>query len=183
MDAEELRTLVEGARRGDARSWDQLVQRLSGLLWAITGAYPLTRADAADVVQVTWLRLVEHLDQLKEPERVGAWLCTTARRESLRVLRSGRRETLVGDEPWPEDAGFEAGGSPEQRAVQRDEAALLWRAFRQLGARCRELLRVLFVMSPAMRYDQVAELLGLRIGSIGPIRARCLDQLRRKLGD
>lgn len=182
MEPEELKALVEGARRGDATSWNRLVDQHTALLWAVTRAYRLTRSDAADIVQVAWLRLVEHLDELKEPERLGSWLRTTVRRECLRVLRLGYREVLVDDSAWATSKDPDVRGSPEARAVQREEAALLWRAFRQLGVRCQELLRALILTSPEMRYDEVADALGLRIGSIGPTRGRCLDQLRRILG-
>ena len=80
MEVEELSSLVAAAAAGEHRAWERLVEHFSGLVWSIAGSYGLGRADAADVVQVTWLRLVEHLGRLKDPTRVGAWLVTTARR-------------------------------------------------------------------------------------------------------
>jgi RNA polymerase sigma factor (sigma-70 family) len=180
MEPEELSSLVAAAAGGQDRAWERLVEHFSGLIWSIAGSYGLGSADVADVVQVTWLRLVEHLGRLRDPSRVGAWLVTTARRECLGLLRAGSREQVADD-----DATFERNGSsrsPESRVLEGERARLVWRSFRQLGTRCQELLRALLFAYPALSYEQVAEVLGMPIGSIGPTRARCLDQLRRKLG-
>jgi RNA polymerase sigma factor (sigma-70 family) len=88
----EVASLVRAAAAGDEAAWGALVERFTPLLWATTRSYRLDRARAADVVQTCWLRLVENLDRVQEPERVGAWLATTARRECLRALRLEGRE-------------------------------------------------------------------------------------------
>src|SRR5207248_5752017 len=84
--------LVGAAIAGDAAAWNELVERFAGLVWAIARRHRLSAADAADVSQTTWLRLVEHLERIQQPERIGAWLATTARHESLRVLRLAERQ-------------------------------------------------------------------------------------------
>src|SRR5436190_23324716 len=89
MDLDEL---IRAAARGDQNAWTELVGRFTSLVWATARAHRLSREDAADVAQTTWLRLVENLDRIREPDRLGAWLATTARRESLRVIRRGARE-------------------------------------------------------------------------------------------
>lgn len=180
MEPEELSSLVTAAAAGQERAWAALVEHFSGLIWSIAGSYRLSKADAADVVQVTWLRLVEHVGRLKDPSRVGAWLVTTARRECLGLLRAGNREQVADD-----DGTFErnrSGRSPESQVLESERARLVWRSFRQLASRCQELLRALLFAYPTLSYEQVAEALDMPIGSIGPTRARCLDQLRRKLG-
>jgi DNA-directed RNA polymerase specialized sigma24 family protein len=91
--------LVGAAATGDRQAWDELVDRYSGLLWSIAMAYRLGRADAADVVQTVWLRLLENLDKLRDPDRVGAWLATTARRECQRTLVRTSR-VLPTDDDW-----------------------------------------------------------------------------------
>src|SRR6266568_5015213 len=87
--------LLAQAAGGDQRAWDALVEQHSRLLWAVARSYRLDPADAADVVQTAWLRLVEHLDRIEEPARLVGWLVTTTRRECLRVLRRAGRERLV----------------------------------------------------------------------------------------
>ena len=66
--------IVRAAASGDQRAWDQLVERYTGLLWSVARAHRLDAAEAADVVQTSWLRLVEHLDKIRTPAGVGAWL-------------------------------------------------------------------------------------------------------------
>jgi RNA polymerase sigma factor (sigma-70 family) len=110
--------LVQRAATGDQGAWDMLVERYSGMLWSIARAYDLGRADAMDVVQTTWLRLVEHVHRVREPERVGTWLAVTARRESLRTLRLLSREHVTSGypggvpfaRPGPVEAGLSRGG-------------------------------------------------------------------------
>jgi len=170
-----LGALVAQASGGDARAWSTLVERFSGLVWATARAHRLTRDDAADVAQTTWLRLVEHLDRIRDPEQVGAWLATTARHESLRLIRRGSREQPVDDpdlfEAPDDDAVERALGSPV-----RDGA--LWRAFAALSDRCKSLLRLL-ISDEEPSYEEVGAALGMPVGAIGPTRMRCLERLRR----
>ena len=100
-DMSEVAELVRAAAEGDQAAWNGLVDRYNGLVWSVARSHRLSMADASDVVQTTWLRLVEHLGRLQDPERVGAWLATTARRESLRALRHSARQ--VPTEELPDD--------------------------------------------------------------------------------
>jgi RNA polymerase sigma factor (sigma-70 family) len=175
MEQPYLAELVRAAGDGDQRAWEGLVDRFSGLVWSVARAHGLSRADAADVSQTAWLRLVEHLHRLRDPERVGTWLASTARHEALRILRRDRRQVPVGDHEL-EGSGPEA-ESPEARALAVERSDLLWRAFAELPQRCQQLLRVLMA-DPPPSYQQVAVALDMPIGSIGPTRGRCLDRLR-----
>jgi RNA polymerase sigma factor (sigma-70 family) len=132
-------------------------------------------------VQTTWLRLVEHLGTLQQPERVGAWLGTTARRESLRLAKV-RGQSV--DRTSDQDLSVlpDAAPSIEESLLTRERDAELYRAVLQLNERCQQLLRVLSA-SPPPRYETVSEALGLPVGSIGPTRGRCLEKLRRVLTD
>jgi RNA polymerase sigma factor (sigma-70 family) len=173
LEDAELASQVRAAAAGDSGAWNALVGRFGRLVWAITRAHRLSDADAADVSQTAWLRLVEHLDRLRDPERVGSWLAATTRNECLRVLRlSGRQipsaDDLLADEETPSAAA-------ELFVSERNAA--VWRAFQTLSPRCRLLLQIV-VASPPPTYDEVAAALGVPVGSIGPTRARCLDRLR-----
>ena len=173
----QLTELLRTAAQGDQEAWNQLVDQFNGLLWAVTRAHRLTQADAADVVQMTWARLVENLDQIRDPEHIGAWLVTTARRECLRVLRNAGRVQPM--EELPELATrHRADSRPESAALKSDRDALLRRAMGQLSPRCQQLLGVLLALEQPS-YAEVSAALGLPLGSIGPTRARCLDCLRR----
>nr|WP_284290898.1 sigma-70 family RNA polymerase sigma factor [Angustibacter aerolatus] len=158
-----------------------MVRRYERLVWSVARSYRLDTPDAADVVQTTWLRLVEHLGGIHDAERLGGWLATTTRREALRLARARRRRLVDGADD--EIALVPAGDPDVDDALLRDERdAVLHRAVRALEPRCQRLLRVLSA-SPPPRYDTVAEALGMPIGSIGPTRGRCLQRLRAALGD
>lgn len=169
--------LLRRADAGDQSAWHALVERYNKLLWSVARGHRLGTADAADVVQTTWLRLVEHLGQIHDPERLAAWLVTTSRRECLRLLRRGRGEVVGAvDDIVPGLADDDA--EPLDAHLLTDERdALLWTCFRQLSDRCRLLLRILMA-TPPPAYADVAAALGVPIGSIGPTRGRCLERLR-----
>ena len=176
----DLTVLVKSASAGDQAAWDALVARYTNLLWSIARCYRLERADAADVVQVAWLRLVEHLPDLRDPERVGAWLATTVRRECLQVIARRRRGLPVDDEIL---AGLPDGSPPVDAALLAEEqATALWAAFEHIAPRCQHLLRVLMA-DPPPSYSDVSAALDMPVGSIGPTRARCLDRLRDLLDE
>jgi RNA polymerase sigma factor (sigma-70 family) len=168
--------LVHRAVAGDQAAWNGLIDRYSGLVWAIARGHRLGAADAADVFQSTWLRLVEHVTDLHDPERVGAWLATTARRECLRLLRSHGRQIPVGDE-LPEIVAEVPEFDAELLRAERD--ATLWQAFGRLRSQDQALLRML-VADPAPSYHEIACALDMPIGSIGPTRGRCLERLQRE---
>ena len=169
--------LVTAAAEGDREAWDSLVDRFAGTVWAIARGHRLNAADAADVSQTTWLRLVENLGRIQQPERVGAWLATTARRESLRVIRlAGRLVPSGEDMDQLVDPGPVDGHDYKLIAFQRDQviAGLVER----LPIRSQVLLRLLSADSP-LSYRDISEVLDMPIGSIGPTRARALEQIRR----
>src|ERR1700736_5087741 len=107
MEPDQVAGWLKAAAAGDATAWDALVGRYSNLVWAVARAHRLSSADAADVSQTTWLRLVEHLDSIKQPERLGAWLATTARRECLAVIRRKSRQVPVEDTSELADASLD----------------------------------------------------------------------------
>lgn len=177
IEGNENARIVRAVVCGDRLAWDQLVERYSGLLWAVARAHRLSAADAADVVQTSWQRLIEHLPQIRNPDGVGAWLATTARRECLRTLRRAARcqpseeiDVLAAADPGEIDAAL--------LTAERDAA--LQSAFGRLPARDRALLRLL-TTDPAPSYEEISAGLGMPIGSIGPTRARSLERLRREL--
>lgn len=182
----DARQLVIGAAGGDAAAWQGLVERFSGLVWSITRAHRLSSADSADVFQTTWLRLAEHIQRIDQPDRVGAWLATAARRECLQCMRSAGRAIPVDDvgrleaKPTQDSPTEEAVLQAEQARQDGRLSAALWRAMAGLPTRCQVLLRVLMA-SPPPRYAEAAAALGVPVGSIGPTRARCLRLLREQM--
>lgn len=179
--AEETAELVVDATAGNSHAWERLVDAYGGLVWSIARGYRLSDGDAADVSQTTWLRLVENLDRLDDPSRVGAWLATTTRRECLRVLGQSRRLTLVGEveDLEPSDAPE---GEVDAALLAAERAAAVREALSTLPLRSQQLMNLL-MMDPPPSYSEISAMLHMPIGSIGPTRGRCVARLREILGD
>ena len=169
--------LVTRARHGDQQAWDALVERYAPLIWSICRRYRLARADTDDVAQTVWLRLVTHLGQLRNPAALSGWIATTTRRECVKACQAARpshpalRELDPGSVPDPAAEPAEAG------LLAAERHAALRQAFTSLSADGQRLLTLL-LEDPPLPYAEVAARLGIPVGSIGPTRRRCLNQLR-----
>jgi RNA polymerase sigma factor (sigma-70 family) len=172
------RELVERARKGDADAWNALTGRYTNLLWSIARSLRLSEADAADAVQSTWLRAVENLDGIREPERLGSWLATSMRRECYDAHRRAARVRVGAPGRTDDWEALPDPTDPLDAALLRDERdAGLWRAVGRLKPHCQQLLRVL-VADPPPSYAEAAAALDMPVGSVGPTRQRCLRCLR-----
>jgi RNA polymerase sigma factor (sigma-70 family) len=178
VEAAEIRALVDAAARGEQSAWDELVDAFAGLVWSVIRSFRLYGADAADVSQTVWLRMVEHVGRLRDPERAGAWLATTARNECLRVLRKTGRQVAMAEVPETVPASDH---DVARGLVAAEDHDAFVRALDRVPARCQTLLRLL-VADPPLSYDEIADLLDMPKGSIGPTRGRCLDHLRAVMG-
>ena len=169
-----LGELVRAAAQGDGASWNAIVDRFQGLVWATARAHRLSQADAADVAQTTWLRLVENLDRIRDPERLGGWLATTARHECLRHIRLHGREL-----PSDQTDVFDAAATSRRSSgcSKASGTARCGARSRKLSDVCQALLRLL-VAEDEPSYETISAALGMPIGSIGPTRMRCLAKLR-----
>jgi RNA polymerase sigma factor (sigma-70 family) len=171
--------LLAAAGAGDRCAWREIVDRYVNLVWSVARGFRLAEADAADVAQATWLRLVQHLHRIHEPDRLGAWLATTARREALALRRRHGHDLPVAEVPEP-SGGAVATPDVDDRMIRADHRAEIRAAVESLPGRCRQLLRVLLA-DPPPTYEEVSAATGMPIGSIGPTRHRCLEALRTRL--
>ena len=171
----EVRDLVALAATGDRAAWEALVARFERLVWSVARSHRLSDADAADVCQTTWLRLLEHLGDVRNPDALGRWLATITRNECLRVLRHRTRQVPTADEEIPQQT---VPADVDARLLARERDAALWKAFATLSSRCQALLRMIATDPPAS-YEDIAGALGMPVGSIGPTRGRCLATLER----
>jgi len=172
---------VQAAAAGDAQAWERLVDRYAGLVWSVCRAHRMRAEDAADVSQLTWLRLLENLDQIRDAQRLAGWLATTCRRECLAFLRRSRSYLPVEEEHMGRLLGGVA--AADRSVLAADQCATLWQAFLRLSEWCQRVLRAL-VVDPEEgppSYRLVAAELQVPVGSLGPTRARCLSQLRKLL--
>ncbi len=179
-------TLVLACRSGDAHAWEALVERYQRLICSIPRYSGLNEDEVADVLQQVFTKLIEKLDDIEQPERIRAWLVTTARRETLEVLRRGRRgdaahlQNIRPDADEIVNVPSEA-PLPEEILLQLEAEHSLRLAVAALDDRCRKLLRLLYYSRDALSYAEIAARLGVMEGSIGPTRARCFEKLRRIL--
>ncbi len=179
-DAESC-ALVRAAAGGDSRAWNTLVARYVALLWSIAFRHGLNESDAADVVQNTWLRLFEHIDDLREPARVGAWLATTAQRESLRIVAQ-RQRTVPSDDEATFDGADRLQAPLDEALLARELAAEAVAALDELPPTWRALV-VALTQDPPLTYEEIVADLGVPIGSIGPTRGRSVRRLRELVSE
>ena len=178
--------LVARCRLREPAAWAALVRRYQRLVYTVPRRAGLSEAEAADVFQFSFARLVEHLHRLDDPGRVRAWLVTTARRETLRLIEQNRRlaplPAAAGDDAPDDDPVARVPDTallPDEQLAELQQHDLLRRAVDQLDARSRAFVELLFLHDPPLAYTEIAARLGIAEGSIGPTRARCLDKLRR----
>jgi len=173
----DVAVLVQGARQGDQLAWDELVERFLPLVSALIARHRLRGPDADDVNQTVWLRLVEHLSDLREPRALPGWIATTTRHECLRVIDRSRRTLAVDPQSAPQFDRPDEQGSLDDDLLALERQQALRAALAELPDDRRELLTLLLA-DPPLPYREVSRLLGIPVGSIGPTRARALEQLR-----
>lgn len=178
--ADDAARLFRAWRSGRPEAAGDLVRLLTPTLWHVARAYRLDAASAEDCVQTTWLALARHRDAVRDPQAVLGWLLTTVRREAARTARAARREDA---DPEPVlDLTADPAPGPATQVVTADGDRRLWRAVSALPERCQRLLRVI-AFSERPDYAALSEDLGMPVGSIGPTRGRCLEKLRKALGE
>jgi DNA-directed RNA polymerase specialized sigma24 family protein len=171
----DVRDLARAAAAGDQHGWDGLVERFGELVWSTIRAYGLSPGDGADAAQTTWLLLAEQLGSLEDQhERLGVWLATTARRESLRLLGASRMPAAEAPPP--------PGPEPPAGSAVPGREALLWGVIRELPEHCRRLLRVLLT-APPPSHEEVSAALDLPVAGIAAARAACLQDFRHRMAN
>jgi len=171
-----LPELVAAAVAGNRTAWDTLVQRYAPLITSVTRRFGLTPSDADDVRQNVWLRLVEHLADLREPRALPGWIVTTTRREALRVL-STRRRVEVADPQTDTRLDTITNDEPDANLLRAERRQAVHAGLAELQAPQRDLLLLTFADTD-ISYRQISQRLGIPTGSIGPTRARCLHKLK-----
>ena len=170
--------LVDRIRARDEAAWRDLTTDYEPLLRWIARQYRLSAEETADVIQLTWLRCLEHIGQLAQAERLSGWLTTICRRECLQQATRKPREMPLSDL----DAGRlvndrDGDGDPCVEVARRDEHERLRRAVTALPGRQRTVV-VELLRPERPSYRDLSERLGLPVGSIGPTWQRALIRLR-----
>ncbi len=172
--------LVKAARDGDESAWEAITLKYQNLLFSIPRRAGLGRDLASDVLQEVFTTLYIKLDLLEKPEFLRAWLITTTKHKTIHLIARetrGRPRSIDDDEA---DPAFEiADGAPlaDDVIIRLERERQIEEAFTHIDDRCRRLLMMLYLDSDKVPYAEIAESLGIPLGSIGPTRARCLEKL------
>jgi len=167
---------VRHAAEGDRHAWERLIDQFARLIWSITVEFKLSESDASDVAQTTWLRLLQNINRIEHPDRVGSWLAATARNECLRSLAAHKR-VVLGHDDAELDGAVAHGPEIDERLLADERAQVVRDALSRLPRRWQRLLEMLMA-DPPVPYADISHELGLPVGSIGPTRGRCLARLR-----
>jgi RNA polymerase sigma factor (sigma-70 family) len=176
--------LVLACRRGDQLAWEKLVRRYQRLIYAIPLRSGLDEDQAAEIFQDVFTTLFQKLNDIEEPEKLQAWLVTTARRKTWRTISKGQgRPGFEANEEAADEAEAirDEAPLPDEQLLILEEQHRIRTAVSLLDDRCRNLLQILFYSEKPPSYSEIAAALGVPEGSIGPIRARCLGKLLRIL--
>ena len=165
--------LLTACRAGDPEAWELLVERYERLVFSVALRNGVTREEAADITQMTFIALLESIGKLREEQRVASWLMSVARRLAWRQRRRSDRERL----------GLEGVSWPDDAIATWERVTVVHEGLQRLGRACRDLIQALYFDPASPSYAAVAERLGRPIGGIGPMRARCLQRLRSLLGE
>lgn len=175
--------LIQACREGDERAWQTITEKYGRLVFAIPLNYGLSKEDAADVTQITFMILFQSLEKFYKNARLAPWLTTVARRHSWRIIERRRREGVYSD-------GDLAENLPEslQLTIDMDTERWEWlealhQALSRLDERCLHLLVLLYFDPDTPSYSEIAQRLDIALNSVSPIRARCLNRLRLLLDE
>jgi RNA polymerase sigma factor (sigma-70 family) len=173
--------LVKECIAGNEEAWSLLIDKYKALIYSIPVKYGLPPHEASDVFQSTCMELLTRLPQLREPRALPKWLMEVAHHQCHRVKRQQQR--LVSRDAEPALPDPEIPAIAETLVQQTQEEQMLREAMDSLTPQCRRLVELLFFETPPRPYTEVAEELGLAVGSIGFTRQKCIERLRRNLDE
>lgn len=185
--------LVRRAKNGDLPAFEELVTRYERRVWTLAKRLAQHREDAEDVTQETFLTALEHLGELRDEERFGAWLMQIATRHAFRVLERRKRAPTVPLEMGSrETSEGENGGTiphPEFIADWKETPeALLMRAetrqrIEQALSELPQKYRMVFLLRDieGLSVKETAEALGISEANVKVRLLRARLQLREKL--
>ena len=174
--------LVTRSVAGDERAWRELVDRYKRLVFSIPRRYRFPDDQCDDVFQNVFANLLRHLAQLRDVESLPKWMITTTHRECWRLSRTTQAARGVG-KTSPDSSLVDPAAPPDQLAESWERQHAVDQALRTLGGRCEQLLRAIFLDPSRPSYNEISARLGMPLGSIGPVRARCLAKLSELLPD
>jgi RNA polymerase sigma factor (sigma-70 family) len=176
--------LVERARRGDELAWETIVHKYQNLLYSIPLRAGLRRDLASDVLQEVFTTLFQKIGLLEKPEFLRAWLVTTTQHKTIHLIQRETRGRPKSIDELESTIGFEVLDpklAPDENLIQLEQEKQIEDALASIDARCRRLLTLLYLNQSQTPYAEIAQMLDIPLGSIGPTRARCLEKLIKLL--
>lgn len=173
--------LIQSCLKGSEQAWSRLIEKYKRLIFSIPIKEGLSPDDAADIFQAVCLDLLSELPRLRHSKALPRWLIQVTYHKCIRRKADQQRYAAIeteGEEWAPVDGGEQL---PEGLLYESERSQKIREVLSELEPRCRQLIEALFFESPARPYREVAQSLGLAVGSIGPVRERCLEHLRRLL--
>ncbi len=178
--------LVRACLDGNEDAWTALISKYQRMIYGVPLRYGATPQDAADIFQQVCVELFAKLGDLRKIESLRSWLLTVTSHQALRWKKSRRLNYVELDDFDDDHAPLEIADdgqlAPEQM-VQVEMEQTLRETIRKLPQRCATMIQLLFYGEEALPYAEVARRLGLATGSIGFIRGRCLEKLRKMLDE
>ena len=173
--------LIHKCLRGHEHSWSSLIDRYKNLIFSVSLRTGVSRDDAEDIFQAVCVELLFELSKLRHPEALPRWLVQVTYHKCLRLKADRDRYLAEAGENEELPSGRDTDAAPDQLLYESERSQRIRQALLQLDPRCRQLIEGLFFQSPARPYGEVARELGLAAGSIGPVRERCLERIRKLL--
>jgi RNA polymerase sigma factor (sigma-70 family) len=170
--------LVDACMNGDAEAWSALVVKYKRLIFSIPIKLGLSREDASEVFQQVCVALISELAHLRDPKSLPAWLIKVTSGQCYQSLRLQARHMAISEEQRHCMTETE---TAENLLRDGEKEQMVREAIEEVRPRCQELIRMLFFESPPLSYQETARRLNIATGSIGFIRMRCLEKLRKSL--
>jgi RNA polymerase sigma factor (sigma-70 family) len=173
--------LVRECLKGKEEAWSALVDKYKNLIYSIPIKYGFSADDATDIFQSVCLELLSQLPKLRNPQALPKWIMQVTAHKCFH----GKRQQQRVESTDPSDPKLERSTPSRAESILREaeDEQNLRQAVAALPPRCQQLIHMLFFEEPARPYRSVAQTLGIAAGSIGFIRQRCLERLRKGLTD
>lgn len=171
--------LVNLCLNGDATAWESLILRYRRFIYSFPAKFGFKMFDAADVFQAVCVSLLEHLHELKNEDKITAWLSTTATRQCMRLITEAQKQLPTPDEEFEEP--LDPSMSLDEIRVLNEAQQDLRDCVQRLPTKCRSLITMLYFDLQSPSYQEISDTLGMPVPGIGPNRARCLEKLKKIL--
>jgi RNA polymerase sigma factor (sigma-70 family) len=171
--------LVRECLQGDPNAWAELIQKYKNLIFSVPIKYGLTRDEAADIFQDVCVKLLSDLKNVRDPQALPKWIIQVTSHNCFhyKIKRNRFVSRDAEDQNTPEP---EVQADTVEQIARTEEEQMIREVLGELSPRCNQLIQMLFFEEPSRSYRDIASDLGIAVGSIGMMRQRCIDRLRRR---